>query len=71
MSRSSTRLSIGFAARSPVLVATYLYTCGFDFDRALDRIKAQRPIVQPAPVVLISAKRAFGISPLAIHTAGR
>jgi hypothetical protein len=54
-----------------VLVATYLYTCGFDFDRALDRIKAQRPIVQPAPVVLVSAKRAFGISPLAIHTAGR
>ena len=58
-------------SRSPVLVATYLYTCGFDFDRALDRIKAQRPIVQPAPVVLVSAKRAFGISPLAIHTAGR
>jgi len=27
-------------SRSPVLVAAYLYTCGFDFDRALDRIKA-------------------------------
>jgi hypothetical protein len=58
-------------SRSPVLVAAYLYTCGFDFDRALDRIKTQRPIVQPAPAVMISAKRAFGISPLAIHTTGR
>jgi hypothetical protein len=52
-------------------VAAYLYTCGFDFDRALDRIKVQRPIVQPAPAVMISAKRAFGISPLAVHTTGR
>jgi protein-tyrosine phosphatase len=58
-------------SRSPILVAIYLYTCGFDFDRALDRIKGQRPIVQPAPAVMISAKRAFGNSPLAPQTTGK
>ena len=54
-------------SRSPVLVATYLYTCGFDFDRALDRIKVERPIIQPAPAILISAKKAFGLSSLTAH----
>jgi protein-tyrosine phosphatase len=52
-------------SRSPVFTAAYLYTCGFDFDKALDQIKLLRPIVQPAPAVLISAKRAFGINPVA------
>lgn len=52
-------------SRSPVLVAAYLYTCGFDFIAALDQIKRLRPIVQPAPAILASMKRAFGITPVA------
>jgi hypothetical protein len=49
-------------SRSPVLTACYLYTVGFDFDNALDQIKRVRPIVNPAPSILISAKHAFGVS---------
>jgi protein-tyrosine phosphatase len=48
-------------SRSPVLTACYLYTCGFDFNRALNSLVALRPAVDPAAAVLLSAKKAYGI----------
>ena len=53
------------ASRSPTLVACYLYTCGFGFYESLDELRKQRPIINPAPAIVISAKRAFGITPVA------
>lgn len=49
-------------SRSPVFVAAYLYTCGFDFDQALALIRGARPQVQPAPVILSSMKRIFSLA---------
>jgi len=50
-------------SRSPSVVACYLYVCGWDINNALDFIHQRRPIVDVAPAIWISAKRAFGIAP--------
>lgn len=48
-------------SRSPTLLACYLYTCGFDFYRALSSLTSARPCVKPADAILASAKKAYGI----------
>lgn len=48
-------------SRSPTLLACYLYTCGFDFNKAVSSLKHLRNVVEPHEVILASAKKAFGI----------
>lgn len=54
-------------SRSPVMTAAYLYTCGFDFDRALDQIKLLRPQVLPHPAITASMRRAFGLTAVSLE----
>lgn len=55
-------------SRSPSLVAAYLYTCGWDFESALGRIRSKRPFVQPWPIMLESIRLAFGIPSVGVQT---
>lgn len=50
-------------SRSTVIVASYLYSIGMDWDEAIEHIKNKRPIVVPHPELVVSVKKHFRIFP--------
>jgi protein-tyrosine phosphatase len=51
-------------SRSVTVAASFLHFMGMlDFDEALHRIKMSRPVANPAPATLLSAKKMLGVWP--------
>lgn len=51
-------------SRSVTITASFMHFMGIaDFDEALHRIKQSRPVANPAPAVLLSAKKMLGVWP--------
>lgn len=51
-------------SRSVTITASFMHFMGIaDFDEALHRIKQARPVANPAPAVLLSAKKMLGVWP--------
>lgn len=49
-------------SRSCVIGAAYLYECGMSLDEALALIRAKRPIVNPAPLLIRALRDYYGLT---------